>query len=334
MLTPVTLSCLTIFGNVPPHLSGASLEAILSDLTARQLGVFSRRQARERGVTDGAIGHAVRAGRIEHIYRGTYRMTTSPSSWHQSLVASCLSAGEGTFASHHAAARLWAMEGIEGAPLEVSTTRDVRRLPGVIVHRVTAWPPCDIEISATPITKPERTLLDLAATIPVARLELALDSSLRRRITTVPRLRWRLNEVGTKGKSRSNVLRQLLAERPVGEAFPESGLETRLHRLIADSWLPPPERQYVVRSGNNFVARVDFAYPKQRVAIEADGYRYHSGRQVWERDLARRNALQSLGWSVLHFTHHQVVHGREDVVTMIESALRCAPLGSSLPKVQ
>ncbi|MDQ3751931.1 MAG: endonuclease domain-containing protein [Actinomycetota bacterium] len=226
------------------------------------------------------------------------------------------------------------MEGIEGTPLEVSTTRDVRRLPGVIVHRVTSWPPCDIETSVTPITKPERTLLDLAATIPVARLELALDSSLRRRITTVPRLQWRLNEVGTKGKARSNVLRQLLAERPVGQAVPESGLETRLHRLIADSELPPPERQYVIRSGNNFVARVDFAYPKQRVAIEADGYRYHSGRQVWERDLARRNALQGLGWSVLHFTHHQVVHRRENVVSTIESALWCAPLGSSLQMVQ
>ncbi len=67
--------------------------------------------------------------------------------------------------------------------------------------------------------------------------------------------------------------------------------------------------------------------PKQGVAIEADGYRYHSGRQVWERDLARRNALQSLGWVVLHFTHYQVVSRKEEIVTMIKAALERATFG-------
>jgi len=39
-----------------------------------------------------------------------------------------------------------------------------------------------------------------------------------------------------------------------------------------------------------------------RLALEADGYRWHSGRQAWQRDLRRRNALTAAGWEVLHAT--------------------------------
>jgi very-short-patch-repair endonuclease len=77
----------------------------------------------------------------------------------------------------------------------------------------------------------------------------------------------------------------------------------------------------VIRDGRGFVARVDLAYPAQKLAIEADGYRYHSGRQVWERDLARNNELGGLGWMLLHFTHHQVVNCGDEVITAIAKAL-------------
>lgn len=254
-------------------------------------------------------------------------MTTSPPSWHQSLVAACLSAPEGTFVSHRAAARLWGIDEGNETPLEISTTHDVRRMPDVIVHRVQSWLPCDIESRSIPLTSPERTLLDLAAVIPIDRLELALDDALTRRLTSVHRLHWRLNTVGARGKIHSKALRRLLLQRPVGAAIPESRLETRLLRVISASRLPEPQRQFTVFSGKKVVARVDFAYPKQRVAIEADGYRYHSGRQAWARDLARRNALQGLGWTVLHFTHHQIVARREEVVDLIASALSRAKPG-------
>lgn len=57
------------------------------------------------------------------------------------------------------------------------------------------------------------------------------------------------------------------------------------------------------------------------VAIEADGYHFHSGRQVWERDLARRNRLGSLGWMLPHFSFNQVVHRGGEVVSTIANAL-------------
>jgi very-short-patch-repair endonuclease len=43
-----------------------------------------------------------------------------------------------------------------------------------------------------------------------------------------------------------------------------------------------------------------------RVAIEADGFRWHSSRQLWDRVRARRYALTAMGWIVLHFTWEQL----------------------------
>src|SRR5438270_9369463 len=53
----------------------------------------------------------------------------------------------------------------------------------------------------------------------------------------------------------------------------------------------------VVVAGH-LIARVDFAFPAAKVAVEADGYRWHSGRAQWQQDLERRNALTNLGWRV------------------------------------
>ena len=55
-----------------------------------------------------------------------------------------------------------------------------------------------------------------------------------------------------------------------------------------------------------FVAEVDFAYPDVWLAIEADGYEFHSSRKQWENDRVRQNELVALGWSVLRTTKRQV----------------------------
>jgi very-short-patch-repair endonuclease len=69
------------------------------------------------------------------------------------------------------------------------------------------------------------------------------------------------------------------------------------------------------------VAIIDFAYPAQRIAIEADGYRWHSGRHRWQRDLARRNKLTELGWKVFHITWSDITDRPEATMGSITSAL-------------
>jgi len=65
--------------------------------------------------------------------------------------------------------------------------------------------------------------------------------------------------------------------------------------------LPRPVQQHKLRV-NGRTIRIDLAYPELRIAIEYDGWEYHSTRGAFDRDRARANELELLGWTVLRFT--------------------------------
>ena len=69
------------------------------------------------------------------------------------------------------------------------------------------------------------------------------------------------------------------------------------------------------------IYRIDFAYPEQMVAIEADGWAYHSDRISWSADQVRANVLTVRGWRVLRFTEHDVSHRPDWVIDSIAGAL-------------
>jgi very-short-patch-repair endonuclease len=66
--------------------------------------------------------------------------------------------------------------------------------------------------------------------------------------------------------------------------------------------LPPFELQFeVFDEQSRFIARVDFAWPANKVALEYDGS-YHSDPLQQAVDQRRNAALARLGWNVLHMT--------------------------------
>ncbi|MDQ3784427.1 MAG: endonuclease domain-containing protein, partial [Actinomycetota bacterium] len=69
------------------------------------------------------------------------------------------------------------------------------------------------------------------------------------------------------------------------------------------------------------VRRVDFAYPRHRLAIETFGYRWHSARRPWQRDLERGNYLQRLGWRELRFSWDDVLRREQHVTTLVREGL-------------
>ena len=222
-------------------------------------------------------------------------------------MAACLAAGDTGHASHRAAAALLGLPGFERAPIEISTTANTRRSIDAIIHTVGELPLCDVTTSQrVPCTNATRTLIDLAVFVDLRTLEIAADEALRRRLTTVARLRWRYAWFSAKRKPGIAKIATLLAERDIPTALPESALESRAKRVLRDGGLPPPQTQFVVACDDGTVARVDFAYPDHRVAIEVDGYAHHSGRLRWERDLARRNSLEASGWTVINVTSQQL----------------------------
>jgi hypothetical protein len=89
------------------------------------------------------------------------------------------------------------------------------------------------------------------------------------------------------------------------DGIAESPQETRLRLLFRRAGLPLPVAQFRVFDEDGFVARVDFAYPELRIAIEYDGL-WHGERQAFLSDRRRLNRLIAAGWVVLHVTAEEM----------------------------
>jgi hypothetical protein len=83
----------------------------------------------------------------------------------------------------------------------------------------------------------------------------------------------------------------------------ESPRESWVRLAIADCNLPLPIAQYWVTEHGREVYRLDFAYPKAKVAVEYDGELYHDASdEQRERDRRRREWLRDRGWTVIVVT--------------------------------
>jgi very-short-patch-repair endonuclease len=175
-------------------------------------------------------------------------------------------------------------------------------------------------VDAIPVTTPARTLIDIASIVTRDTLEEILDDALRRNLVSVSWLRWRLREIGTFGRDGSGVIARLVEARAALDTVPQSVFETRLLRLLRGAGLPLPVVQYRLRTRRG-VAVLDFAYVEQRIAIEADGFIWHSSRRQWDHDRDRGNALIMLGWIVIRVTWTQLRERPDEVVDTIGSVL-------------
>lgn len=250
------------------------------------------------GYSDSAIARLVQRGEWIRVSAGVFRLAAVAPDWEQSLLAACLTGAPDTVVSGRAAARVHHLDGAWDEVIEVSSSRRIR-LNGVSSH-IRDLREADRTIrDGIPVTSVERTLMDLAALISKKDLEVALDSALRQRKTTIARLKWCVSNGRRKGVKGIGVLAGLIENRC---ATSESPLETRLAQILRRSSLPMPEAQFRVMDGTRVIGRFDFAYPPAKLIVEVDGYRWHSGKSAWQRDRTRDNALNRLGWTVLRFT--------------------------------
>ncbi len=240
-------------------------------------------------------------------------------------MAALLWAGRRAAVSHRAAAALWGFPRYGEGPVELTVGRHLRAHGRVVVHW--ARPP----LTHADVTKQEgfavtsipRTLLDLAAVDPEARVRAAVDQALSRRWTTLDHLGEALDRaVGRRG---TKFLASLLSRYWGGADGPsESELESRVYELFEAEGLPRPERQReVVVSGR--LRRLDFRVPGTPIVIEADGYASHSSLDAFEDDRQRNNALAARGFVVLHWTWAGLRDRPDELVAQLRRALqRCA----------
>lgn len=296
------------------------LEAAIAEFAPRQYGLVTSAQLRARSVPGHVVRRAAAAGRLRLIHAGVYLVSGVRPTFESRTLAQCLRGASGvTLAAGHTAAILWGLDGVTSDGIEVITTRNMRSSEGdVTIRRVVEISPCDVSCSrGIPVTSVARTLLDLAAVLREEELECALDDALRRRLVSVPRMLWRVRDVGAQGRRGAGVLENLVRGR-VGGAANESVLEVKVWRFLRGLDVQAPRRQHVVKDAGRFIARVDFAYPEVKLAIEAHSFRWHSGRIDWERDVGRDHALRRLGWTVCYVTDRMLGRQRHELKDYIE----------------
>jgi very-short-patch-repair endonuclease len=274
-------------------------------LAETQRGLITLAQALAAGMSRDALRWRLRSKRWRPLLPCVYVLAEADDAWLQALEAARLWTGDGVVMGR-ASAALWGFEGIASGPLEIaSATR--KRHPQVIVHHHANLAPEDlIRHRGLLATTPTRTLIDISAVVDETLLTRALDSALRRGLTFLPLLRSRLLSLGTQGRPGMRALQRLIVERERASGHTESPLEVNVERNLRTYGLDPPARQYTVTCRDGTKARLDFAWPEQKVGIEADGFRWHSDFEQWQRDANKHNLLQEMGWKIVRATDRSV----------------------------
>ncbi len=292
----------------------------VDDVARRQHGLVTSKQAVE------ALGLSrknrwVRERRLVSMQPGVFRVSGAPETWHQSLLAASL-AVDG-IVSHRSAAELWGLTQPAGY-VELSVPYEVNRSvrPPAIVHRIKDLRPgLAVERAGLPVTDAVRTVIDLGLVLPEWLVHRAISKGISIGAFEISEVRTLRDALGRPGRNGTGIVRAILDGDLLLFTKEESELEKRFTALSRKSGLPVFELQHEVWHAGRFVARVDASLPELKLAIEVDGFEHHSSPGAFQHDRTRQNALVGLGWTVLRFTWHDVVHRPDHVAAVVRRAI-------------
>lgn len=292
----------------------------LRKLAEHQHGVISRVQGRELGVS---VRNGIERADWERVSPRVIRLVGAPRTPHTAVMAAVLDAGIGAVASHHTAAALWGLTGFDLTRPQVTQPYGADKYRPTLgrLHRTRLLPAHHVTtVDGIPVTTVVRTIFDLAAVLHPARTERVLDSALAVSPALLPALHRMLPELAERGRTGIRLMRELLAERPMGFVAPESGLEARLIHLLDEAGIAT--RRQVDLGGDGWIGRVDLLVVGTNLVIEADSARFHTSRLDRERDARRDAVLRAAGYEVLRVTEEDVWHRPSEVVQRLRVALR------------
>lgn len=190
----------------------------------------------------------------------------------------------------------------------------LRASEGLVVHRREGAPLGVVDGRVA--TESDWTAIEVARSLRRPRALATLDAALRSGTCDPRRLRATASlQAGRRGIV---MVRDLIA---LADGRSESPMETEARLGMIDGGLPAPVLQYEIVDRNRQTWRVDFAWPDQRLAVEYEGYDWHSSPEALRHDRQKRAALQEVGWTVLSIVADDVRRRSWDMVRRIDMEL-------------
>ena len=284
---------------------------MLSDYLRRQDGVITYAQACAAGLSRRSVQRRVQSGQWRRCGKGVYFVDDRPFSDAARVRAAVWGHGSQAAASGLTAAFWHGLTRFAPDIVEVTVPRDShgRRHEGTRVRRRDLHR-CDVvELNSMRVTSLGLTVVEAAAQRGGGAK--VIDTALQQGHIDLPSL-WRthLRNKGRAGAPRSRRLLQAAA----GGAH--SVAERILHQLLRDAGIGGWQANYRVGG-----YRVDVGFAAHKVAIEVDGFAFHSDPDAFQIDRQRQNDIVLLGWQVLRFTWLDLTTYPDRVIALIRSAI-------------
>jgi very-short-patch-repair endonuclease len=285
------------------------------NIARRQGGAISRGQLQSTGLADRAITRLTEAGALERARPGVFVVRGAPITYVTRLwiaVLGCRGVLGFATAAH--------LHGFDTRPDLIHVIRSdldhLARPPGVRLHRVALPDDAVAELAGLPITTPVWSLLDHLGRLPAPNACRLADRALQRGWLTTVDIERRVREFA--GRQGNKTLRRILTQCADGAAAESERL---LHKLLRDAGIAGWRANHRVQLGDGVFAVVDVAFIARKVAVEVDGWAFHSDVERFQRDRERQNRLVALGWTVLRFTWADLTQRPDYVLHSIMAAV-------------
>jgi very-short-patch-repair endonuclease/predicted transcriptional regulator of viral defense system len=291
------------------------LDRRIAALAARQHGVVSHEQLRRIGLSPREIERRVEAGRLHRLHRGVYAVGHPEVSREGRYLAAVLFAGEGACLSHRSAADLWELRASKEDETDVTAASDRRGDATVRIRRDALDARETMTRDGIRVTKPLRTLLDLAACVDQPEVERAIRQAVYRKLTTTTLLAEAVQQrPGQRGTKR---LRDALSRIADAPGVTRSPLEERFIAFLRKHKLPLPELNAPIQG-----YEVDCVWHDQKLIVELDGRDAHLQMPAFESDRARDAALLAAGWPVMRITTRRMRRDGAELASQLRAVLR------------
>ena len=286
-------------GNVSTMFVCAPWGAV-GEFAASRHGVITRKQAASLGFSRNLVARHLSLGYLREPTSGVLVVVGSAGSWHQQLMVATLGSNAAGVVGFRSGAALAGLDGYRAGPVEIVVPSARSLLAKIAVVHRGPLPPQDIcTVGGIRCTTIARTLVDIASVDPLDVVQQAFESAWRRG-TSLAWIRQTAERLHDRGQRGSRTILDLLDLANHHQQPTESALELRLERSLRT--VPGLVRQHqVVDHTGKLVARVDFAVPQVRLAIEAHSREFHFGPTAVNRDEQREHRLVKNGWHVLYF---------------------------------